>query len=241
MKRKRKYAGTFCQEIFKEQVAERLILFPGGCPGIRGGEEMERGQRKLFRKETGYIIRGLIWYFLVMILIAMGSTAVFLRGGMNRGEAEGAGYIIGVAAGVAVLFVRNILFGKKTDVFAETGKRMRFRTFAVFFSLILMIQLLFITGTWVIESVLNAAGLTMETAASHAAGEEHTGISMLLYSGIAGPVAEEIVHRGIVLKGLRKNGKAFALILSSLPSVLILCVADLLMGVGWIVTAIAPL
>ena len=108
---------------------------------------MERGQRKLFRKETGYIIRGLIWYFLVMILIAMGSTAVFLRGGMNRGEAEGAGYIIGVAAGVAVLFVRNILFGKKTDVFAETGKRMRFRTFAVFFSLILMIQLLFITET----------------------------------------------------------------------------------------------
>lgn len=198
---------------------------------------MERGQRKLFRKETGYIIRGLIWYFLVMILIAMGSTAVFLRGGMNRGEAEGAGYIIGVA----VLFIRNILFGKKTDVFAETGKRMRFRTFAVFFSLILMIQLLFITGTWVIESVLNAAGLTMETAVSHAAGEEHTGISMLLYSGIAGSVAEEIVHRGMVLKGLRKNGKAFALILSSLPSVLILCVADLLMGVGWIVTAIAPL
>lgn len=202
---------------------------------------MERGQRKLFRKETGYIIRGLIWYFLVMILIAMGSTAVFLRGGMNRGEAEGAGYIIGVAAGVAALFVRNILFGKKTDVFAETGKRMRFRTFAVFFSLILMIQLLFITGTWVIESVLNAAGLTMETAVSHDAGEEHTGISMLLYSGIAGPVAEEIVHRGMVLKGLRKNGKAFALILSSLPSVLILCVADLLMGAGWIVTAIAPL
>ena len=177
---------------------------------------MERGQRKLFRKETGYIIRGLIWYFLVMILIAMGSTAVFLRGGMNRGEAEGTGYIIGVAAGVAVLFVRNILFGKKTDVFAETGKRMRFRTFAVFFCLILMMQFLFITGTWVIESVLNAAGLTMETAVSHAAGEEHTGISMLLYSGIAGPVAEEIVHRGMVLKGLRKNGKAFALILSSL-------------------------
>mgnify|MGYP005766913601 CR=1 FL=1 len=164
---------------------------------------MESGQRKLFRKETGYIIRGLIWYFLVMILIAMGSTAVFLRGGMNRGEAEGAGYIIGVAAGVAVLFVRNILFGKKTDVFAETGKRMRFRTFAVFFSLILMIQLLFITGTWVIESVLNAAGLTMETAVSHAAGEEHTGISMLLYSGIAGPVAEEIVHRGMDSDGDR--------------------------------------
>lgn len=177
---------------------------------------MERGQRKLFRKETGYIIRGLIWYFLVMILVAMGSTAVLLRGGISRDEAEGTGYIIGVAAGVAVLFIRNILFGKKTDVFAETGKRMRFRTFAVFFCLILMMQFLFIMGTGVIESVLNAAGLTMETAASHAAGEENTGISMLLYSGIAGPVAEEIVHRGMVLKGLQKHGKVFALILSSL-------------------------
>ena len=164
---------------------------------------MESGQRKLFRKETGYIIRGLIWYFLVMILVAMGSTAVLFRGGISRDEAEGTGYIIGVAAGVAVLFIRNILFGKKTDVFAETGKRMRFRTFAVFFCLILMMQFLFIMGTGVIESVLNAAGLTMETAASHAAGEEHTGISMLLYSGIAGSVAEEIVHRGMDSDGDR--------------------------------------
>ncbi len=80
---------------------------------------------------------------------------------------------------------------------------MRFRTCAVFFCLNLMMQVLFILGTGVITCVMNAAGLTMETAASHAAGEEHTGISMLLYSGIAGSVAEEIVHRGMVLKGLR--------------------------------------
>ena len=34
MKRKRKYAGTFCQEIYKEKFAEGLIRCPGGCPEI---------------------------------------------------------------------------------------------------------------------------------------------------------------------------------------------------------------
>lgn len=160
---------------------------------------MERGQRKLFRKETGYIIRGLIWYFLVMILIAMGSTAVFLRGGMNRGEAEGAGYIIGVAAGVAVLFIRNILFGKKTDVFAETGKRMRFRTFAVFFG--------------------------------------------CLTAGSAVGIIVLAKKRGKLKSWFAENAepKGYLRCAFTLPSVLILCVTDLLMGAGWRVTAIAPL
>ena len=160
---------------------------------------MEGVQRKLFQKETGYIIRGLIWYFLVMILAAMGSAAVLLRGGMNRGEAEGTGYIIGVAAGVAVLFVRNILFGKKTDVFAETGKRMRFRTFAVFFGCL--------------------------TAGS-----------------VAGIIAL-VKNRGKLKSWFAENAapKGYLRCAFTLPSVLILCVADLLMGVGWMVTTIAPL
>lgn len=52
---------------------------------------MEREQRNLFRKETGYIIRGLIWYFLVMFLVIVISISVLLRGGMDRGEADGSG------------------------------------------------------------------------------------------------------------------------------------------------------
>ena len=39
---------------------------------------------------------------------------------------------------------------------------------------------------------------------------------MFLYAGIVGPIIEELVYRGLVLKSLEKYGKVFAIIVSSI-------------------------
>lgn len=176
---------------------------------------MDHEQKRLFRKDIGYHIRGLIWYFLVIYFVTGISAAVLQRGGMDENSTAGTASIISVLIGVGVLFIRNILFDKKADIFKQTKKQMHLNTFAKFFFLVLMLQFLFSTITSFIECVLNAMGFTMEMAVSLASGGYDFSIAMIAYAGVIGPAAEEVVFRGLLLKGFQKYGKVFALIITS--------------------------
>ena len=89
---------------------------------------MDHEQKRLFRKDIGYHIRGLIWYFLVIYFVTGISAAVLQRGGMDENSTAGATSIISVLIGVGVLFIRNILFDKKADIFKQTKKQMHLNT-----------------------------------------------------------------------------------------------------------------
>lgn len=154
---------------------------------------MDYEQRHLFRKDMGYLIRGLIWYFLIISLVAEISAALLQRSGINENSAAGTASIISVLIGAGVLFIRNILFDKRADIFKKPEKQMHLSTFVKSFFLILMLQFLFSIITSVIEWVLNAMGFTMETSVSLASGDYDLSIAMIMYAGIIGPIVEEVV------------------------------------------------
>lgn len=175
---------------------------------------MDSKQKYFFRKEISYLVRGVIWYFIITMLVSRICLELLQREQINEDIAMGLASIGSVTTGVVVLFIRNILFDKRTGAFEKT-KKMELSTFVQSFSLILMIQFLFLIITNLIEVILNYMGVTMKEAVDLASGSSNSGITMLLYAGIIGPVAEEIVFRGLVLKGFQKYGKSFALICTS--------------------------
>ena len=42
-------------------------------------------------------------------------------------------------------------------------------------------------------------------------------LAMILYAGFLGPIVEEVIFRGVVLRGFAKYGKVFAIVTSALP------------------------
>ena len=78
----------------------------------------------------------------------------------------------------------------------------------------LFAQAIFFVSSIGVEKLLNYFGYTImrdiETASSVS-----TTLSMFLYASIIGPIAEEFLFRGALLRELEKHGKLFAIIVSS--------------------------
>lgn len=65
------------------------------------------------------------------------------------------------------------------------------------------------------EAGLNLIGFTAESSMEMASASSQT-ISMFLYAGIIGPIVEELVYRGFVMRHLEKHGKMLAVVVSSI-------------------------
>lgn len=65
-----------------------------------------------------------------------------------------------------------------------------------------------------VESGLNQFGYTAAGGMEMATSGSLT-ITMFLYSSFVGPMVEEMIYRGFVMRGLEKYGKAFAIVVSS--------------------------
>lgn len=74
-----------------------------------------------------------------------------------------------------------------------------------------------VSGLWVslVELVMNGFGRSVTGVLDAISGSCDT-FSMFLYSAILGPLAEEVLFRGYVLRSLRPYGKKFAVVLSAL-------------------------
>ena len=141
------------------------------------------------------------------------SDAVF-EAALEESLLSGAASIISVVAGVAFLllfFVRNIKF--KEIWTAE--KRMKAPDFFKILMVLMAGQFIFSLVAMGIEKGLNLMGLTAMEQMDTATGVSTT-VSMFLYAGIIGPIAEEIVYRGFVMNLLKPYGKRFAIITSSI-------------------------
>lgn len=76
------------------------------------------------------------------------------------------------------------------------------------------IQLPTVLLNMAVEAGLNQFGLTAEGGMETAASQSLT-VSMFVYSGLIGPIAEELIYRGFVMRALEKYGKPFAVVMSS--------------------------
>lgn len=189
----------------------------------------EKQIRKVRRRNIGSYGWALVIYYILMnvcvtgaILIPMVIRSVQMAmNGNFTGMVEldeqtlmgnGWGYI--VACVLAVFLIRG---WKGKAFFAGMWKTTRNMKPGAFFGLLCLFisgQLIFQGLATVEELILNMFGLSLADAMELATGFTDT-FSMFLYTCLFAPVVEEIIFRGLIMRGLEKYGKWFAIVASS--------------------------
>ena len=195
-------------------------------------ENQDIKARKECRHKINRISLGVLLYNAIMLFVAMaGSIGQFFYILLKNpniivdddnieeifmqymGE-SGASSIWGI--GIGILFL--LIFFRKDGIrkrFFQSKHTLKVKTGLSLFTLFMAPQLIFTVMSWGAEKGLNAIGYTIMSDIESACGMSTT-ISMFLYASILGPIAEEVVYRGFVMKSLSKYGKGFAIIVSSI-------------------------
>ena len=133
---------------------------------------------------------------------------------MDSVTRNGWGYLLSILVGTVILlawkgkaFCREELFAKDRKMTAGVF----FKLLAVFLSAQLFAQLFSIGLEWLLNLMGLSAMVALETAAITA-----TGFSMFLYVTILGPISEELLFRGLLLRLLKPWGKQTAVLVSAL-------------------------
>jgi membrane protease YdiL (CAAX protease family) len=122
--------------------------------------------------------------------------------------------IVGIIAGAIVLFlvIRGSLSLK--GIFNSNGK-MDFATFAKLLVCIMGMQIVMSALLWIFTPLLDKLGASLTDMM-----EQSTSLLMnpagILYIAIIGPIFEELIFRGAIMRSLEKYGANFAIVLSSL-------------------------
>jgi membrane protease YdiL (CAAX protease family) len=121
------------------------------------------------------------------------------------------------------IFTREFwLGGPHTDTYGEPGQlgrtshygggHMRPLWFAVFIALALGVQGVIL----LVQLGLSAIGVDLVSPTSESISESTITVSMWLYVGLVGPICEEVLFRGVLMKELKPLGKNFAIVTSAL-------------------------
>ena len=127
---------------------------------------------------------------------------------------NGWGYILCVLVGALILLLWKRKAFWKNEMFA-TERKMTVGTFFKLLTVFLSAQLFAQLFSVALEWLLNLMGLSA-TAALEAAAITSTGFSMFLYITILGPISEELLFRGFLLRILKPWGKQTAILVSAL-------------------------
>lgn len=191
-------------------------------------------RRKLRRQMGSYGWALLIYYILMnvcvsvvmeMDVLAAGFQAVIRSGswdaflsGMQHADYDAIssnawGYILACLLGLGlVLLWKGGAFMKGIW---KTDRHMTPKAFAQLLCVFISGQMAFSICASFQEWVLSWFGLSALEAIELASGGADT-LSMFLYMGLFAPIAEEILFRGVVMRGLRPFGKRFAVVASAL-------------------------
>ena len=123
------------------------------------------------------------------------------------------GNILAIQVGTGIL-----LLWKKPRYFKQLfhrEKKMTFGTFMQLLCVFMSVQLLFSLLQMLVEWLLNLVGLSAMAALEMATVSTDT-FSMFLYAGFLGPIAEELLFRGLLLRTLESRGKRFAMFATAL-------------------------
>lgn len=190
----------------------------------------EKQLRRIARRDIGsYGWALLIYFFLlnacVMLAILIGTIAAMLRQpmtsdptalpGLSEAEIMGNGWGYIAACLIAVLLIR---VWKGKTFWAGLWKNGHDMTAGTFWQLVCLFiagQMVFQVAGTVQEAIANQFGLSVLDS-MELASESYDTISMFLYTVLFAPVVEELIFRGLILRGMEKYGKVFAILISSI-------------------------
>ena len=188
---------------------------------------MSENFKKLFKKKINKQAR-MIFSFQAAVFLAMLGYMIFkiiyLRSTTGLTDTiinelsgsfieSGIPIILGLFLGMIV-----VLFHRKSKLFTYDllvqNRKMTLKKFLKLFLCFMFVQAIFTVGATGIENLFNLFGYTLMEGMESAT-ETSIMFSMFIYASILGPITEEIVFRGALLRGLEKYGKLFAIIVSA--------------------------
>jgi membrane protease YdiL (CAAX protease family) len=195
-------------------------------------KEQMMHEKKLARKNMNKTIRGIFLYIIVMItvintdiLIKMVKIYIKITDPVKQAAAinelivssenSGVSSIIAIVTGVAILFIYFKHSVSLKMIFTKASRRMNKKSFFIIVAAFMMAQLCFGFIAYGIEDVANIFGYSFMNQIESASLESKT-VSMFLYAALFGPIAEELVFRGFLLRSLQPYGRKFAIIMSAL-------------------------
>ncbi|MDV0444820.1 hypothetical protein MmiAt1_03630 [Methanimicrococcus sp. At1] len=179
--------------------------------------ETEKTDCKTFRKNINQLSRTLFFYGLLMFVPLL-VFLLFQNPDLPEEElyktAENGWLII---AGLCLGMILILLFRKKEFLsdLTKKNKSMTARAFVALFFCFMLAQPFFFALSGLFEAFLNLFGLTNLEAIEAVSSVSMT-FSMFLYASFLGPIAEEIVFRGAILRFLEKYGKVYAIVVSAI-------------------------
>lgn len=187
-------------------------------------------EKRMIKRDCNWIGWGLIIYTLISFVVVFVDMTLRLipiywnvsdEAEQNRlieimfeeYDKYGTSMIVSVVLGVlflAVFFINRI---KVKELF-QTRRKMTVKEFVQILCVFMGAQFAFSYVFELIEWIVNLFGYTAVGELESATAISTT-ISMFLYACIIGPIAEELVYRGFVLRGLEKHGKILTIVVSS--------------------------
>lgn len=183
--------------------------------------------KKKLKKQINQTVRSVFIYYLILVGISFlyilwkstvvsGQTgAGVFSGQMMKYAADKAG-ILSLAGTAAGLFYMAVRYRKTKDIrhMLRSKNPMTIRAFLAVFCVFMSCQVVFGIAAALAELILNPFGYTLSKAAENASAVSTT-FSLFFYSTLAGPVAEELVFRGYIMRRLLPFGKEFAIVISA--------------------------
>lgn len=193
--------------------------------------ERNYSEGELLRKDANRVGRGLLCYTIINFLVIFvdifirvakvylsASNELEIEAGLDLllkyTETAATSMIVGVLIGtlyMVFLFRKHISFKS----FFTKQKDMSIKQFISLLCIFMGCQFIFNLGSSLIEKLFNLFGYTM-MAEIESASMLSTTFSMFIYAGVIGPIVEEILYRGIVIKCFEKYGKVFAIVISAI-------------------------
>ncbi len=193
--------------------------------------QSEEAEKMSFKKTLYHLFGGLLIYegilyavviaviiaviIVFAVLSAVTNGKVLYEDTMDKLMETDCGMMLGVTAGclfMALFFMKKLTLPK---IFTRRSK-MTPTAFVILLTLLMSIQLPFAFFDEIVETFLNMIGISAQ-ASIEASQAGSTTVSMMLYAGFVGPVAEEITYRGFTMMTLEKTncGKGYAVLVSS--------------------------
>ena len=197
---------------------------------------MEESTRKQLRREGNTQAGVLLIYMGIMnvavaVVIVLAAIFQLLQSVLSQGDADqwlnsidsalelavisaDLGYLLAIVVGMLML----LLWKKPAyirDTILQSEKRMSWRDFMLLSVLFFTGQQLFQWWYLLLDWLGRLMGISVDSILDSVSVDTHR-LPMFLYAGILGPIAEEILFRGLVLRSLRPYGKKFAIVVSAI-------------------------
>lgn len=185
---------------------------------------VKQWNKKEIRKNTGKLVRGVLIYELIMfvtIIVDITRRIIILSRSvdfntdvvLDDAVKSGTSSIIAVFLGLIFLFI----YFRKSDcrkLIFYTGDKMTGRSFLILLTVFMSAQAAFSLLGGGMELGFNRFGYSILGEIEDASSNSST-VSMLLYASFIGPVSEEIIFRGFVMRGFEKYGARYAVLMSA--------------------------